>query len=168
MSHFAEKVEHFYKNFWTLIQPYNSLVEEIGKNASKTSHVRDMVYSVLTQMSEKLRYDSDANLWGQEDYWANADEVAREMAGDCDDLALFGSSVLSNMGIPHYLTIGHLHEQISGLEATPEKAAGHVWLEVDDAGFTYILEFTRPTMYIIRTGDYSKVPYHPVEWVLVR
>ena len=168
MSHFAGRVEHFYRNFWQMVRPYHPLVASI---AAKASHARDLPEAlevVVGSVTGTFEYRSDMELWGQEDYWASAEEVSLRRAGDCDDLALFGSSVLFAMGVPHYLTIGHLRGRLAGLEALPHEAPGHVWLEVDDAvGNTYILEMTQPFIQVIRYGQYQMTDYVPVERILV-
>lgn len=166
MSHFSEKVHQFYENFWTVVQPFDSEIVKIGKEVYD-ENVQTTLTNILSYISSNFRYETDMNLWGQEDYWASATEVAREKAGDCDDLVMFASSVLLSLGIPHYVVLGHLQGQIEGLEVTPEVAAGHVWIEVDSDKFTYLAEPTTSALYIIKHGDYSRVPYHPVESVLI-
>jgi predicted transglutaminase-like cysteine proteinase len=171
MSHFAARATHFYENFWNLVQPYHPFVQRLSAEASHVGNMggmKDSLRTVVGGIAQNFKYDSDEHLWGEEDYWASASETVTKGAGDCDCLSLLGSSVLFSMGVPHYLTIGHLAEQIRGLEATPEYAPGHVWLEVDDKESTYLLEFTRPMVYVMEKGNYQGVPYVPVERIKVQ
>lgn len=167
-SHFSTRVEHFYENFWQLVQPYHPFIAEASAVASHVRTLPEALEVVVGTICGNFRYDTDQHLWGEEEYWASNNEVVVAKAGDCDCLALLGSSILFAMGIPHYLTIGHLKAQLSGLEATPEAAPGHVWLEVDEGNLTYIMELTNPMIYITTKGDYRNVPYVPVERVLVQ
>lgn len=167
MSHFSKKVRRFYDDFWTLVEPYHDTVIEIAR-ASSGATLPETLVNIIENIGVNFRYGRNIDVYGVDDYWASTGEVAHEMIGDCDDMAMLTSSVLYNLGIVHYLVIGHLYDQIWGLEATPEKAAGHVWIEVDDGnGSTYIMEPTSKSLFVIPTGNYSEVPYYPVDTVRV-
>ena len=110
MSHFSAKVRRFYEDYWTLVEPYHDTVMEIA-NASRGGSLHDILDKVVMNIGTDFKYQNDLELYGVEDYWASTAEVAREMAGDCDDVAMLTSSILSNLGIAHYLVFGHLYDQ---------------------------------------------------------
>lgn len=167
MSHFSTKVQRFYEDFWTLVEPYHDTVMEIAR-VSKSGLLSETLVNIIRNIGMNFEYDTNLDLYGVEDYWESTDEIARARVGDCDGMAMLTSSVLYNLGIVHYLVIGHLYDQIWGLETTPEKAVGHVWVEVDDdKGITYILEPTNSSIYVLPTGDYSEVPYYPIDSIRI-
>jgi len=80
------------------------------------------------------------------------------MAHNCDDFAIFASSILFALGMPHYLVMGYYHA-----------VGGHVWVEVEEGPRVYLLEFMSSTLYILdKDGAYDGTLYMPMERVLVR
>lgn len=51
-------------------------------------------------INNSIRYASDQQTWGQEEYWATPAETLKRGQGDCEDLAIAKYFTLINMGIP--------------------------------------------------------------------
>jgi len=158
MTDFSGNVSFFTENFHSLVQPGNSVVQEVASELNSLSYAR--IDSFLSALIGRVRtifdFDTDMSLYGLDDYWASPDEMVQAGAGDCDDFALFASSVLHAMGLPHDVVMGYY-----------QGAGGHAWVEVHGEGSTYILEFTEPQLHIIPESDYSFIPYMPVARVIV-
>jgi predicted transglutaminase-like cysteine proteinase len=50
--------------------------------------------------NDQIRYQSDAEHWGQADYWATPVETLGTQAGDCEDFAIAKYVSLRAMGVP--------------------------------------------------------------------
>ena len=50
--------------------------------------------------NKNLKYDSDQNLWGKNDYWAKPLETLTIASGDCDDCAIVKYDTLKLLNIP--------------------------------------------------------------------
>lgn len=65
---------------------------------------------VQALINHRIPYRVDADWWGEEDYWATAEETLRTGGGDCEDLAIVKLQALRALGFPLdslYLSIGH-------------------------------------------------------------
>ena len=64
---------------------------------------------VQAVVNHRIPYRLDADWWGEEDYWATAEETLRTNGGDCEDLAIVKLQALRALGFPLdslYLSIG--------------------------------------------------------------
>ncbi len=57
------------------------------------------VAAVNAYANRTIRYAEDHDLWGQADYWANADTTFRLGKGDCEDIAIAKMQMLAALGI---------------------------------------------------------------------
>lgn len=161
---FEGNVSYFTEDFYKLIQPRSPLVSEFAGELNSVAYERTdaLLERLVALVSGAFGYDSDENVWGQEDYWATPDELSEVGRGDCDDLGIFASSVLFALGIEHYVVMGYYHG-----------GGGHFWLEVDDGPTVYLLEFSEPTLYVLTRdaedgkATYDMTPYMPVERIVV-
>lgn len=156
MSDFSGNVTFFTEDFHTLVQPYNPVVQEVASSLNNFSYatIPQMLTGLVGTLASLFNFDTDQNVWGVEEHWASPDEMMQSGAGDCDDFALFASSTLNALGVPHELVMGYFHG-----------AGGHAWIEVHEGGTAYLLEFSEPHIYQIPVDDYSFTPYYPVERV---
>lgn len=60
----------------------------------------DRLKDVNEYVNRKIRLDTDANIWGQEDYWATPIEALIKGAGDCEDYAIAKYFSLKFSGVP--------------------------------------------------------------------
>lgn len=76
--------------------------------------------------NQNLKYDSDQNVWGKNDYWAKPLETLTIASGDCDDYAIVKYDTLKLLNIPvgKMLLMTGLANRTSG---SPE---GHMVLAV--------------------------------------
>jgi len=49
--------------------------------------------------NDRIRYDTDLNVWGKSEYWAGPDELMQRGAGDCEDFAIAKYLTLRDSGI---------------------------------------------------------------------
>lgn len=159
---FEGNVEFFTTDFHKLVHPWNPVVQEVASQLNQLSYERnaeDMLGNLLVILGSIFEVDTDENLYGEEDHWASPEEMVEAGAGDCDDFAVFASSVLFALGVPHYVVMGYY-----------QAVGGHVWIEVDEGPRVYLLEFTVSTLFILdRAGKqtYDETLYMPMERVLV-
>jgi predicted transglutaminase-like cysteine proteinase len=59
-----------------------------------------LLASVNAWTNAKIRYVRDSNLYGQNDYWADAATTLRKRAGDCEDIAIVKMQLLAAAGVP--------------------------------------------------------------------
>lgn len=65
--------------------------------------------------NRKLRFEDDARLWGQNDYWATPIEALLKGAGDCEDYAIAKYFSLKFLGVPvEKLRITYVRARIGG------------------------------------------------------
>ena len=81
----------------TLTRPVRAL-----KPAQQLGYVQESV-------NHRVAYRDDRDWWGEEDYWATAEETLRTGGGDCEDLAIVKYQALRRLGFSAdslYLSIG--------------------------------------------------------------
>ncbi|MBJ6800606.1 transglutaminase-like cysteine peptidase [Geomonas propionica] len=71
--------------------------ELIARDKSRAD--RDKLDKVNRFFNERLRFDSDWDVWGVEDYWATPIEFLAKGAGDCEDFAIAKYFTLKAMGV---------------------------------------------------------------------
>lgn len=80
---------------------YNRLVEwedAIRRDSSKTD--REKLEKVNNFFNSRIRFASDMDVWGIEDYWATPVEFLCKGAGDCEDFAIAKYFTLIAIGMP--------------------------------------------------------------------
>lgn len=60
----------------------------------------DTIRRVNSFFNRELRFESDAAIWGQTDYWATPFETMRRGSGDCEDFVIAKYFTLLNMRFP--------------------------------------------------------------------
>ncbi|MBU5615328.1 transglutaminase-like cysteine peptidase [Geomonas azotofigens] len=65
----------------------------------KSRNDRDKLEKVNRFFNERLRFDTDWDVWGVEDYWATPIEFLAKGAGDCEDFAIAKYFTLKAMGV---------------------------------------------------------------------
>lgn len=60
----------------------------------------DKVEAVNRFFNENTQYKPDAELYGQDEYWASPVETVMSGAGDCEDYAIAKFFTLRNLGVP--------------------------------------------------------------------
>lgn len=91
---FAWVEQHYGSQARARVQRLQSLIE---------LHLRDPERDklrVVNRFFNQVRYDDDATLWDQKDYWATPFEVLGLNAADCEDYALSKYFTLVSMGVP--------------------------------------------------------------------
>ncbi|MCZ8102456.1 MAG: transglutaminase-like cysteine peptidase [Burkholderiales bacterium] len=61
---------------------------------------RTLIRAVNRSVNATIRYQTDAAVWGSEDYWASPQETMARGAGDCEDYALLKLAMLAALGVP--------------------------------------------------------------------
>ncbi len=80
-------------------EAYNRLIswETLIKQDNKSSDMDKL--KKVNQFFNKIRYASDFDVWGVEDYWATPVEFLCKGAGDCEDYAIAKFFTLVSMGM---------------------------------------------------------------------
>ena len=81
-------------------EAYRRLVawqELISGDRSRTD--REKLEKVNRFFNERIRFESDLDVWGVEDYWATPIEFLVKGAGDCEDFAIAKYFTLKAMGV---------------------------------------------------------------------
>ncbi|MEM7403909.1 MAG: transglutaminase-like cysteine peptidase [Pseudomonadota bacterium] len=73
---------------------YQSLLTRVAE-LDETERVR----AIHRWVNDRIRFASDAELWGQRDYWATPYETALRSQGDCEDIALLKAYLLTRARI---------------------------------------------------------------------
>lgn len=71
--------------------------ELIARDKSRAD--RDKLEKVNRFFNERIRFDTDWDVWGVEDYWATPIEFLAKGAGDCEDFAIAKYFTLKAMGL---------------------------------------------------------------------
>ena len=71
--------------------------ELIARDRSRTD--RDKLEKVNRFFNERIRFESDREVWGVEDYWATPIEFLARGAGDCEDFAIAKYFTLKATGV---------------------------------------------------------------------
>lgn len=79
-----------------------------------------------------VRYATDQQAWGVEDYWATPEELLRSGQGDCEDFALAKYVSLRELGVPEHQL--HLAYVLHRPEGAPGPVRPHVVLTWDPQG----------------------------------
>ena len=58
------------------------------------------VQQVNDFFNQRIRFEADASVWGQSDYWATPLETLRLGRGDCEDFAIAKYYALKKLGVP--------------------------------------------------------------------
>lgn len=58
------------------------------------------VQQVNDFFNQHIRFEEDASVWGQSDYWATPHETLRMGRGDCEDFAIAKYFALKKLGVP--------------------------------------------------------------------
>jgi len=66
--------------------------------------------------NRNVRYASDQEIWGQNDYWSTPLETLGKAAGDCEDYAIAKYASLRKLGIPDSrLRLFYVHAQLGAI-----------------------------------------------------
>lgn len=81
--------------------PGNALTAELAKLLKESQKLSDdaKVKAVNRFFNTNIRYASDKEIWGVEDYWATPEELLEKGAGDCEDYAIAKYFALLQLGI---------------------------------------------------------------------
>lgn len=60
----------------------------------------EKIHRINDFFNHTVRYDTDQNIWGQNDYWATPLETLALARGDCEDYAIAKYFSLINLGVP--------------------------------------------------------------------
>ena len=83
----------------------------VFQNEAEQSKLKD----VNDYVNNRIRLDTDQNIWGQNDYWATPIEALMKGAGDCEDYALAKYFSLKFSGVPvSKLRIFYVKAKIGG------------------------------------------------------
>lgn len=90
------------------VQNLRSLLEQAA-----SADERRQIRQINDFFNRNVRYMSDQQLWGQNDYWATPLETLGKGAGDCEDYAIAKYASLRKLGIPDSrLRLFYVHAQI--------------------------------------------------------
>lgn len=67
---------------------------------SREAGESEKLHRINDFFNHTVRYDTDQNIWGQNDYWATPLETLALARGDCEDYAIAKYFSLINLGIP--------------------------------------------------------------------
>jgi len=117
---------------WTgeYIQPNDPDVQRIVSDVCTyplEAHVYDNVKVLYYWVAYNVRYMSDVDRWGEEDYWQLPATTINLGTGDCEDQAILLTSLIRGAGVPRdkvHLVIGKLNWLWGGL------VGWHAWVEV--------------------------------------
>jgi predicted transglutaminase-like cysteine proteinase len=74
-------------------------------------------------LNQRIHFESDMKVWGQEDYWATPLEAMMKGRGDCEDYAIAKYFSLKLLGVPvSKLRITYVKAQIGGMESSVTQA----------------------------------------------
>lgn len=100
---------------------------------------QQQIMFIQNAVFHRIRWMSDATLWGQHDYWASAAETLDHGAGDMEDRAIVKMQALHALGFPYadlYLTMGR--DKVGGpITVLIVRQAGHYYILDDDDGAPY-------------------------------
>ena len=89
------------------------------------------IAAVNSWANAKIRYVEDRQLYGQADYWADANTTLRRRAGDCEDIAIAKMALLAGAGVRRedmYLTIARDLARNADHALLVVKSEGRFWL----------------------------------------
>ena len=97
--------------------------------------------AVNTFFNKRVRYASDQEVWGQNDYWATPLEFMGRAAGDCEDFAIAKYISLLMLGIPNEkLRMIYVRARFGGANSTNSEAHMVLGFYADPAGEPVILD----------------------------
>ena len=91
----------------------------------------DLMIKINNQVNKNIKYVSDWDNYGVNDYWAKPEETLKKGSGDCEDIALLKYAMLVKAGFS---------EKDVKVVFAVYKGQGHVYLEVKNDGKTYYLD----------------------------
>lgn len=69
-------------------------------------------------LNRNIRFEEDARVWGQLDYWATPMETLGAEAGDCEDFAIAKYFTLREIGVPvERMRLTYVRARIGGMES---------------------------------------------------
>lgn len=80
------------------MQNYHDWREMIARSGN--ANLSDKLRLVNQFFNRRIRFDDDANVWGQVDFWATPLETLGRGAGDCEDYAIAKYFSLIELGVP--------------------------------------------------------------------
>lgn len=87
-----------------------------GSEQAKLKELNDFI-------NRKIRWDTDQNIWGQNDYWATVVESLIKGMGDCEDFAIAKYFSLKYLGVPvTKMRITYVKAKIGGAASTLTQA----------------------------------------------
>ena len=93
------------------VNTINSKMNKI-KNLPNT---QEQIKEINRFFNFNIRYDSDMNVYGQNDYKATMEETVLTMRGDCDDIVIAKMQALLYIGIPSeqmYIVVSNENNQL--------------------------------------------------------
>lgn len=86
-------------------------------DAARDRPVMDKLARVNDFFNQRIRFDEDIRVWGQQDYWATPLETLGAGAGDCEDFVIAKYVTLRQLGIPdRRLRLIYVRAQLGGAE----------------------------------------------------
>jgi predicted transglutaminase-like cysteine proteinase len=111
----------------------------------KSPSDREKLKKVNDFYNSRIRFVSDIDLWGMQDYWATPIEFLCKKAGDCEDFAIAKFFTLKAMGVAEEkLNIAYvkaLQYNIAHMVLTYYSEAGAEPLILDNHGFNARVQF---------------------------
>ena len=78
------------------VKAINAEINKIKKLAT----IKEQAKEINSFFNFNIKYDTDLNVYGQNDYKATVEETVLAMRGDCDDIAIAKMQALLYIGIP--------------------------------------------------------------------
>ena len=100
---------------------------------------------VQSRVHNAIRWESDATLWGQHDYWASANETLAKGAGDMEDRAIFKMHALRALGFnPSDLWLTLARDVVGGpITVLTVRLDGRYYILDDTGGAPFVADSRR-------------------------
>ena len=92
----------------------NTINSEMNK-IKNLPNTQEQIKEINRFFNFNIRYDSDMNVYGQNDYKATMEETVLTMRGDCDDIVIAKMQALLYIGIPSeqmYIVVSNEKNQL--------------------------------------------------------
>jgi len=92
----------------------NTINSEMNK-IKNLPNTQEQIKEINRFFNFNIRYDSDMNVYGQNDYKATMEETVLTMRGDCDDIVIAKMQALLYLGIPSsqmYIVVSNEKNQL--------------------------------------------------------
>ncbi len=92
----------------------NTINSEMNK-IKNLPNTQEQIKEINRFFNFNIRYDSDMNVYGQNDYKATMEETVLTMRGDCDDIVIAKMQALLYIGIPSeqmYIVVSNENNQL--------------------------------------------------------